>query len=234
MRNNPLKLVDPTGKKADYEITVDAKTKTVTVKITASIGIWSKDKDTKVKLDAIKNNIEKQIEAKWSGSIEKDGYTFNVSTDVTVKVFAFADSNDHVLEGDKNMQNVIEITANEATASGVSNPETDPNAPPVSRKNPDGTKPDLAIWRAKSSELESEPAHEFGHLLGIGIHVGQDGSANVMAANSTAGRFTKADYNALPFQGGVEARQAMLRRVPPSAKNPSLFILSFSGRTRAK
>ncbi|HEY0429715.1 MAG TPA: RHS repeat-associated core domain-containing protein [Pyrinomonadaceae bacterium] len=177
VRNNPLNLTDPSGKKADIDTEINRKTKVITITVTTSIGLWSKDKKIKSNLTGqVKTNIENQIK-KWAGSQQlAGGYTLNVNVNVTVKTFSGANSSDDVLNQDKSIQNVIQLTNGPATAEcgAGANSCVGDNSDKATINNPDGTLPDVATWNYNSASKDNEPAHEFGHLLGIQGHTPEE------------------------------------------------------------
>jgi RHS repeat-associated protein len=167
VRNNPLNLIDPTGEKAEIDVQVDRKTKVVTVRITASVGLWAKP-GTKFKPDLAKvqKNVEAQLK-KWGGSIKIDGgYTLNVQANVTVKTFDSARSSDDVLKADKTIMNVIQLVDRPAKTECGGGNSCIGGGDPATINNPDGTLPDIGTWRYTTARDKNEPAHEFLHILG--------------------------------------------------------------------
>lgn len=169
VRNNPTSLIDPSGQKADIDIQVDQKTHTITLTITASIGIWATPgKNFKPDLEKVRKNIEAQIK-KWGGSTKIAGdYTLNVNANITVKAFDSARSTDDVLKSDNSIMNVIQLVDHPASKEcGAGANSCSGSGDPATINNPDGSLPDIGTWRYTTARDKNEPAHEFFHLLGI-------------------------------------------------------------------
>lgn len=154
VRNNPLKYIDPTGERATVTIETDEEKKTGTIKITASIAIWTSDKNiSKEALDKAAADIKKSIETAWKGQYEQDGIKFDVSAEITVTV--------HGNEADaqkSGAQNVVEIF----------------NDRPGEPSNVFGrgllqTGADTGRWGVNGISA-GLGAHEFTHFLGVGNH----------------------------------------------------------------
>ncbi len=168
VRNNPLNLTDPTGEKAKIDVRVNRKTKVVTVKITASIGLWSKPgKKFNPDLSKVQKNVKAQLK-KWGGSVKiPGGYKLNVQANVTVKTFNSARSSDDVLKADSSIMNVIQLVdrpASKECGEGANSCMGRGDAATI--ENPDGSLPDIGTWRYTTARDENEPAHEFFHILG--------------------------------------------------------------------
>jgi RHS repeat-associated protein len=176
VRNNPLRYIDPTGEKADVSINTDEENKTGKVAIKASIAIYS-DQDkplTDLQLADAANKIKAQIESAWSGSFERDGITYTVSTEVTVTVHG---SEQEAL--DFGAQNVIAVKNGEAIPG-----QRDSNV--NERGLSSSSAPDTGTWNYQSFSSRGSPRHEFGHLLGVGHHIGGGSIMNTLAATMPA------------------------------------------------
>jgi RHS repeat-associated protein len=164
VRNNPLNLVDPTGEKVEYQITVDTEKKTVTVTAIATFGIWSSNSAIKKDLSSVAKNIEKQIEGRWKGQFKEGDWKFDFNAQVSVQVFDKANSTNDVSNADNTIMNIIEI--DNVSTSYVDNQKA--NGPIAKNANPDGLYPDTGKWDYNAAKKSGEPAHEFGHLQGPG------------------------------------------------------------------
>jgi RHS repeat-associated protein len=171
-RNNPLKYIDPEGEKATVKIETDEKNKTGTITINASIAIWTGDGNiSQADLNTAAANIETSIEGGWNGTFVEDGITYTVKTDVTVTAYGGEGA-----AGKSGAQNIIEMT--NGAADSAANSRSDRPAMSISRS------PDYGRWNIREvlrSQPTQEPAHEFGHLLGVrghlpsGIHLMRQG-----------------------------------------------------------
>ncbi len=150
VRNNPLKYFDPTGEKATIEIQTDEEHKRATIKIKASIALWT-GKDSKLSTGDLQKaaaSYKKQIEQGWNGQFQKNGITVTIETTVDVKVYdSQSDANG------AGAQNVIEV---------MNGPVSDRADSETGR---DGlfSSSDTGRWNKDSPFA----AHEFGHFLGI-------------------------------------------------------------------
>jgi RHS repeat-associated protein len=154
VRNNPLRYVDPTGEKAEVTIRTDEKNKTGTVTIKASISIYSKG-ITKEQLNQAKDAIETSIESAWSGSFEKDGIVYTVTTDVTVEAH-----DSETAATNSGAQNVFGISAGDSIPGRA-----------VSHVDERGwfsgkSGPDTGTWKFDRVANGGQAGHEFTHLLG--------------------------------------------------------------------
>ena len=189
VRNNPIVIVDPTGKKAEYIITVDEKNKRITVTAIATIGVWSKSHGKNELANAAKK-IEAGIESKWKGSWKEDGWKIDFSAQVSVKVFDKAKSVADVQGKDSSIMNIVELA--DIHGKEDSHVEYNNSQSVITKPNPDGTRPDVAKWdysNAIQSGSNYEPAHEFAHILGspnggkvgIDLHAPGIGQAKAMS-----------------------------------------------------
>jgi len=150
VKNNPLKYFDPTGEKATIEIQTDEEHKKATIKIKASIALWT-GKDSKLSnkdLQKAAASYKKQIEQGWSGQFQKNGIAVTVEATIDIKTY----DNQSDAQG-SGAQNVIEVT------NGAVSDKAD------SETGRDGlfSSSDTGRWSNDSPFA----AHEFGHLLGI-------------------------------------------------------------------
>ncbi|MFN0110746.1 MAG: RHS repeat domain-containing protein [Blastocatellia bacterium] len=174
VRNNPLKYTDPSGEKATVTITTDEDKKRGTIKVVASVAIWTKDK--KISKEAIANasaDIKASIESGWQGQFVKDGITYDVTVEITVKAHTSEQA-----ATDSGAQNVIEIVNGDIDSDGtISNAGSGPFFASY----------DVGKWNMKEARNRTSP-HEFGHLMGVGH--GDNIGRNVM----TQGRSGPTSY----------------------------------------
>jgi len=187
-RNNPLKYIDPEGEKATVNIETDEKNKTGTITINASIAIWTGDANiNQAQLNQAATNLKDSIENGWNGTfVGTDGISYTVKTNVTVTAYGSESG-----AGKSGAQNIIEMT--NGPADSTANSRSDRPAMSTS------SSPDYGRWNIKEvlrSQPTQEPAHEFGHLLGIrghlasGIHLMRQG--NNMARNADTDDYQRA------------------------------------------
>lgn len=156
-RNNPLRYIDPSGEKVTITIETDEKTKKGTVKIEASIAIYSHGNSnlSAQQLKDARDAIESAIEEAWTGSFTDDGMNYTVTTDVTVTV--------HGSEGEavnSGAQNVIGISITDSIP-GKAISHVDQRGSGASDAGPD-----RGIWRFDRVVNGRQAAHEFTHILG--------------------------------------------------------------------
>ena len=175
VRNNPLRYVDPTGEKATVRIQTDEKNKRGTITVTASIAIFTKDKNiSQEALAKASGDIKSSIEKSWKGQYEQNGIKFDVSVEVNVTV-AGSESE----ANGSGAQNVIELTDGPADSSH--------KADSVVPLHPLLGGADSGKWNINN--LARDAGHEFGHLMGSGDHEGKvfmNTSAILSAARATA------------------------------------------------
>jgi RHS repeat-associated protein len=147
VHNNPLKYIDPTGEKVTVTIETDEEHRRGIIRVTATIGIYADGSN--VDLNKAAKQIESEIETAWSGTFEKDGITYTVTTDVTVNIRK--DEADAAKNGD---QNAI------ALYNGGNLGKSETNARPFLGG------PDTGRWNAQRLDTGTAQ-HEFTHLLGV-------------------------------------------------------------------
>jgi len=179
-RNNPLRYTDPTGKNATatQSCNTDASGhQTCNVSVTATISIYAASFGiSKDQLQAAASTMQNSIDSAWSGSFQKDGTTYNVSTQVTVSV---SDSQDAAMKS--GAQNVI----------GMVNGPTGPNeGAHVDPKSRPGQAQDTGMMDI--NHVDNYAPHEFTHLLGV-----DDKPGNVLSNTDPSqrpGSATRQDY----------------------------------------
>jgi RHS repeat-associated protein len=159
-RNNPLRYLDPSGKKVQVSVTNDAndpKKKHITLK--ASFAIYSGNKDVdKGKLDKAKDRVKQVVEGSWKGSFVKKGITYDVKTEVTVQV---SSSKEEAMKSGAG--NVLEVGV---TAPGEKGDHVDNNFL--------GSKPDFGKVDYMDLMGGEVGAHEFTHFMGVDDHDGKN------------------------------------------------------------
>ncbi|HEY0172370.1 MAG TPA: RHS repeat-associated core domain-containing protein [Pyrinomonadaceae bacterium] len=200
VRNNPLSHVDPTGEKGEAVMTTSRDGKVVNVRVKISIAIWTADKKVSSKLETAAKKIEKLVEDTWKGTFVKNGVTYNLSTDATVKADRGASSEAAVSAKDPSIQNVIEMRngiLGRASDGTIVNSAADFYKPLTSDpRSPDGTGPDTGDWNINEALRGSpEPAHETGHLLGPGDNNPAQPGLHVLNQGAGMGRtLTQQDF----------------------------------------
>jgi RHS repeat-associated protein len=103
VRNNPLKLIDPQGEKAEVTIVTDEEHKTGRVIVKTSIAIWTADgKISQKAMEQAKNDIKTKIERMWKGEFSRDGIKYTLTTEVT-SVEVYKDKNAAMSSGSLNV-----------------------------------------------------------------------------------------------------------------------------------
>ncbi|HEX8293586.1 MAG TPA: RHS repeat-associated core domain-containing protein, partial [Pyrinomonadaceae bacterium] len=90
VRNNPLKLVDPTGEKAHNQLTIDEEHKRGLITISATFGVYAAkgNQMSRKELTREANRLRKRITDAWStSSYERNGITYEVKVNVKVNVY---------------------------------------------------------------------------------------------------------------------------------------------------
>jgi len=179
-RNNPLRYVDPNGENATVSTSCSTTNNQTTcnVNISASIAIYAAPGSglTQEQLSGAATTIQNTIQNAWSGTVQQDGVTYNVSTQVSVQV-AGSES-----EASKTgAQNVIGLSNGPADAAHNANALTGPG-------NSLGTMlrgQDAGTWNYNTlgADTRNTAAHEFTHLLGIDDH-----SGSVLSNTDPSGR----------------------------------------------
>ena len=191
VRNNPLRYIDPSGEKATVRIETDEKNKKGTIKIVASIAIWTKDKNiSKDALAKASADIKTSIENAWKGQYEQKDIKFDVSADITVTV--------HGSESEaakSGAQNVVEMF-----------------------KDKPGEQSDAGRLRLFSGQDGGRwginavgigiAAHEFTHLLGVSNHNDGPYLSNTIYNHGTTA--TAYDYG-WAFGGAINSHRSESR-----------------------
>jgi RHS repeat-associated protein len=212
VRNNPLRYIDPSGEKATVRIETDEEKKKGTIKITASIAIYTNDENiSKEALAKASADIKSSIEKAWKGQYEQNGITFDVSTEITVTVQG--SESEATKSG---AQNVIELSNGKATNDLDSY---------VSQRSPLGG-PDRGKWNINN--LSRDAGHEFGHLMGVDNHEGEgffmDTHPNHRPANATA-----YDYG-WAFGGAINSHRLNSRPYVPRGRSWETLNAGAPGR----
>ena len=180
-RNNPLRYVDPTGENATVtsNCSTDANNHTTcNVNISASIAIYAAPGSglTQEQLSGGATTIQNTIQNAWSGTVQQDGVTYNVSTQVSVQV-----TGSEAEASKTGAQNVVGLSNGPADAAHNANALTGPG-------NSLGTilrGQDTGTWNYNTlgADTRNTAAHEFAHLLGIDDH-----SGSVLSNTDPSGR----------------------------------------------
>jgi RHS repeat-associated protein len=177
VRNNPLNLIDPTGKKADVNVTYDEKTKTYNITVNAKFGVYVESgKLSQKEINKQMKLLKTQIENTYKESFKNGDFKFNVSASVTVKQYS---SESAAVEDAKKskIDNVVGLVKGSFIGGGE----------PGNRENPDaigrgyrveGENFDRMLVATNSTKASNTYAHEFGHLLNARGH--QNQSAGLM------------------------------------------------------
>lgn len=161
VRNNPLRLVDPSGEKAIVTIERDKKTKTGTIKIEASFVVYGANGQgvTEDELNEQKDLIKKQIEATYSGQFKgKDGITYDISANISVEIAA-SEKDAKKAVADDVAGNIVEVGNKTLT---VRREEAD-----AVSYHSSGEKFDRMSVSLQGNTGTNLYAHEFTHLLGL-------------------------------------------------------------------
>ena len=182
VRNNPLRLVDPTGRAATITSTCTTSEGQTTceVQIRATAAFYARDElSRRNATQYVANETKRDIEKAWTGTYVENGVTYNIKANVDVQVYG---SEKEAL--DSGAQNVIGVQSNPVggeDSGGVPVAE-------VSRRPLGYSGADRAVisWSADSSSR----AHEFGHMMGVGHHKGN----YLMSPNPTLLNATPSDF----------------------------------------
>jgi RHS repeat-associated protein len=188
VRNNPLKYIDPTGERATVTIETDEEKKKGIIKITASIALWTGDKNiSKEALNKAAADIKKSIEGAWKGEYEQGGIKFDVSAEITVTV-----QGSEAEAAKSGAQNVLEIFNDKPG-----------EASNVSGRSLLQTGADTGRWGINGVSV-GLGAHEFTHLLGVNNH--NDG-AYLSNTNYIPGRTATASDYGWAFGGAINSQR---------------------------
>jgi hypothetical protein len=206
VRNNPLFYVDPSGEKAEVIVTTDKEHKKGTITIRASFAIYAASGQTVSKEDLQKQKkaLEEQIRSTYSGSIKKDGITYEVSAQVKVQI---VDNEESAIKS--GVDNIVEV-GNRVLHSNAANGPIAGAGYHLSGENFDRMK---VFARGNVLEKNNTYAHEFGHLLGFAGHLGV---GNVMQPSGASTRtITSMDSEAL-FGSRISGHNNLYRAFIPA------------------
>jgi RHS repeat-associated protein len=202
VRNNPLKYIDPEGEKATVTIETDEEHKKAKITVNATIALWTNKEISQKDLQKAAQEYKTNIEKAWSGTYEQNGIKYDVSTTVDIKVYG--SEQDATNSGAQNVLRVTESGGHSGidAASIFGGPDTGEIALDAGTRN-------------------SEAAHEFTHILGVGEHRGTNVSNTKGALRAMSA--TAYDYG-WAFGGAIndhreDSRQLEMRGVIPA--NPS-------------
>jgi RHS repeat-associated protein len=202
VRNNPLKYIDPEGEKATVTIETDEEHKKGKITVNATIALWTNKGISQGDLQKAAQEYKANIEKAWSGTYEQNGIKYEVSTTVDIKVYG--SEQDATNSG---AQNILRVT--EAGGHSGINPASIFGGP------------DTGEIALDAGTRNSEAAHEFTHVLGVGEHAGTNVSNTKGALRAMSA--TAYDYG-WAFGGAInnhrdDSRQLEMRGVMPA--NPS-------------
>jgi RHS repeat-associated protein len=194
VRNNPLRFIDPTGKKATVAIRYDPSNNSASIVISASFAVYSGDGQlSKDELQKQADLLKKQIESAYSGSFTENGITFTVSANVTTQVLS--ESEAIKLGNDGKIDNLVSVL-NRETFTVIQADGTSSNNNAGGTENR-GEKFDRMTIAGKNSGIQTDNIypHEFGHGLGF---IGHLGSGNLMQRYTPAApKLTQADFTGI-------------------------------------
>ena len=172
VRNNPLNLIDPTGKKADVNVTYDEKTKTYKITVTAKFGVYVESgKLSQKQINKQISILKKQIGSIYKASFTNGNVNAEVSVDISVKQYA---SEDAAVKdaNDGKVDNVVGLVKGSFIGGGEPGTRPSPNA--IGRGyRVEGESFDRMLVATDSAESGATYAHEFGHLLNARGHQDQ-------------------------------------------------------------
>jgi len=227
VRNNPTKLIDPTGEKAKVTINSDKKTKTGTIIIEASFAIYAAEGQgiTDEQLAQQKKLIEDQIKSVYSGQIKgEDGVTYEITAKITVEVKANEKEAKETATNDV-AGNIVEIGSKEVYDEGNKQPAYVASYH-VNGENFDRMKVGLFEGSLNHIFKTNVYAHEFSHLLGSGEHPSM-GNVSTVGENTLynpRNRHSRTNLNMKDFQvlfspQVKQAKKEASRQAPIRAKS---------------
>jgi RHS repeat-associated protein len=154
VRNNPLKYIDTSGKRATITIETDEENKTVKIKISASIAFYGEKGISMERLNEAAEKAADKIANAWAGNFKKDGMTVTVDTAIS---WATSESKEGAEAlGYQNVIGFVDGNADSSADSRVWSGGFDVFS----------DVPDRGRWNINSVDT-AVPQHEFGHLLGV-------------------------------------------------------------------
>jgi RHS repeat-associated protein len=194
VRNNPLRFIDPTGKKATVAIRYDPSNNSASIVISASFAVYSGDGQlSKEELQKQADLLKTQIESTYSGSFTENGITFTVSANVTTQVLSESEATK--LGNDGKVDNLVSVL-NRETFTVIQDDGTGSKNTVGGTENR-GEKFDRMTIAGKNSGIQTSNIypHEFGHGLGFFGHLG---IGNLMQVQTpAASKLTQADFTAI-------------------------------------
>lgn len=162
VRNNPLRLTDPEGKKGEITSRYDKKTGVTTITITASFALYSVagQNISRKELESYKKNLIDGIKAAFDGTYKdaKTGRSFVIETNISAAVF---DSKEAATNA--GADNLVEFSNDELDGAwaAVSGDETGSDLVQVVAGR------EGSPFESKDNIYQKLFGHEFGHLLGL-------------------------------------------------------------------
>lgn len=184
-RNSPLVFVDPDGEKAKVTIVTDENTKTGSITVEASFGVYiAKGEYTKAEVEEQIKKIKAQFAANFnpSNGFIKDGINYSVTTNITVKVLG---SESEAEEAGRNgkVDNIVGLVK----ANFIDGKDT--IGVGYSLK---GEVFDRMLISSNNAPYNNTYAHEGGHLFGGDGHTPR-GSPGTMRPGAPSGGFLSAE-----------------------------------------
>jgi RHS repeat-associated protein len=219
-RNNPLRYVDPKGETATVSSSCSTDQNshtTCNVQISASIAVYAVPGSglSSDQLASAAGEIKQSIESTWSGTVQSDDITYNVTTTVNVQV-----AGSEAAASRSGAQNVIGLNDGPVTS------RADDLSGPSNSFHTFLRGQDVGTWDYRTvGGAENSAAHEFGHLLGIDDHYDghsvMDGSLWHTPARASASDLHGAIFEAAQsVRAGLDAKNWFLMgRTVPSPYN---------------
>jgi RHS repeat-associated protein len=163
VRNNPLKLVDPTGEKADVTVSVNEDTHTGTITVRATFAVYAArgSRISAKALAKLAERLQKEVAKAWKTSqYERPGVTFDVNIEIGAVAYSSAAAAEAAAAAGKADNLVAIVDAEDITlpngrhAGGIAGRLAGENF-------------DRVLLSRGAIDGEGFPfAHEFTHLLG--------------------------------------------------------------------
>jgi hypothetical protein len=204
------------GEKATVTIETDEEHKKGKITVKASIALWTSKNTglTQKELQKAAQEYKANIEKAWSGTYEQDGIKYEVTTTVDIQVYG--SEQDATNAG---AQNVLRVTE-EGGHSGIN---------PASLFGG----PDTGEIAFDAGTRNSEAAHEFTHMLGVGEHYGANVSNTTGALRAMSA--TAYDYG-WAFGGAINEHREGSRQAisPPCCPYPGVRLPAILGQRQSR
>lgn len=218
-RNNPLNLVDPSGRKS--EVTIDQKKKKIT--IVASFVVYGANGQgiTKKELEKQKGLIESQIKEAYKGKMKlEDGTELKISTKITVETAANEE------EAIKKVSN--DVAGNIVEVGNQTIVDAKGTLKEASSFRHEGENFDRMMVSIADDNMGKRNvyAHEFTHLLGSNAH--SDDTRDVFGTGEgpdgvIPSQITQRDMYQLFYFQMFEGEKTQIRRAPEIPKGSRMW-----------